>query len=94
MGVFTRHVHSLNAGESVTIKAPGGVAGVKKLYVTSTNITYANIKTDQYVNSVPKSANTNYAEGYYPLEQTASEIFITVFGMGAAENVTFVIEWG
>lgn len=93
MGVFKRTVISLDAGDSVTIKGPTGTSGIKKMYLTSTNLTFATVKTDAHVNELAKSANTNYEEGYYPLEQSASEITVTAFGMGSAEAVTIITEW-
>lgn len=93
MGVFTRTVISLDAGEATTIKGPTGTSGVKKLYLTSANLTYGSVQTDSHVNSLAKSVNTNYAEGYYPLNQSASEVTVTVYGMGSAEAVTIIVEW-
>lgn len=93
MGVFKRTVVSLDAGDSTNIKGPAGTGGIKRIYVTSTNLTFCTVKTDAHVNEVIKSVNTNLQEGYYPLEQSASEITITAFGMGAAENVTISTEW-
>ena len=93
MGIFVRTVESKNAGETITIKAPAGKNNLNKIYITSTNLTYAVIKTDEATNTIIKSTNTNYQEGYYPLQQGAAEIDITVFGMGSSENVTVETEW-
>ena len=93
MGIFVRTVESKDAGETITIKAPAGRGSINKIYITSANLTYASVKTEEGVNSVIKSANTNYQEGYYPLQQRADEIDVTVFGMGSAEAVTVETEW-
>ena len=93
MGIFVRTVESKNAGETITIKAPSGKSSLNKIYLTSTNLTYGSVKTSEGVNSLVKSTNTNYQEGYYPIQQAAAEIDITVFGMGSAEDVTVVTEW-
>lgn len=93
MGIFIRTVESKDAGESISIKAPAGRSNLNKIYITSTNLTYAVVKTNDGANTIIKSVNTNYQEGYYPLQQSADEIDITVFGMGAAENVTVETEW-
>lgn len=93
MGIFVRTVESKDAGETITIKAPAGRGNINKIYITSTNLTYATVKTEEGNNTIIKSANTNYQEGYYPLQQSASEIDVTVFGMGAAESVTVETEW-
>ena len=93
MGIFVRTVESKDAGETITIKAPASKGNLNKIYITSTNLTYAVVKTDEGANTIIKSANTNYQEGYYPLQQPASEIDITVFGMGTAEAVTIETEW-
>ena len=93
MGIFTQKIVSLNGGESVTLDAPSGKSSINKIYITSTNLTYANVVTDEGVNQVQKSANTNYAEGYWPLQQPAAKPTITVFGPSTAENVTIIIEW-
>ncbi len=93
MGIFVRTVESKDAGETITIKAPAGKGSINKIYITSTNLAYASVKTEEGVNSVIKSANTNYQEGYYPLQQRADEIDVTVFGMGSAEAVTVETEW-
>ena len=93
MGIFIRTVESKDAGETITIKAPAGKSSLNKIYITSTNLTYAVVKTDDAANTIIKSVNTNYQEGYYPLQQSAAEIDITVFGMGSAEAVTVETEW-
>ena len=93
MGIFVRTVETKDAGEMITIKAPAGRSSINKIYITSTNLSYAVVKTDEATNSVIKSPNTNYQEGYYPLQQSAGEIDITVFGMGSAEAVTIETEW-
>ncbi len=93
MGIFVRTVESKDAGEVITIKAPAGKGNLNKIYITSTNLTYAVVKTDEATNTIIKSTNTNYQEGYYPLQQPANEIDITVFGMGTAEAVTVETEW-
>ena len=93
MGIFVRTVESKDAGETITIKAPAGKSNINKIYITSANLTYAVVKTDDGANTIIKSANTNYQEGYYPLQQSASEIDVTVFGMSSAEAVTVETEW-
>lgn len=93
MGIFKRTVKSLATGESVTISKPIGTEGVKKVYLTSANLTYAQGQTDAGVNSLVKSANTNYQEGYYPLNQKTEELIITVNGIAVAEDVTIISEW-
>ena len=93
MGIFIRSVESKNAGETITIKAPAGKSNLNKIYLTSTNLTYAVVKTAEATNTLIKSVNTNYQEGYYPLQQQADEIDVTVFGMGSAESVTIESEW-
>ena len=93
MGIFVRTVESKDAGEVITIKAPAGKSQLNRIYITSTNLTYAVVKTDEATNTIIKSTNTNYQEGYYPLQQSANEIDITVFGMGSAEAITVETEW-
>lgn len=93
MGIFVRTVETKNAGESMAIKAPAGTGSINKIYITSANLTYATVRTADGVNTIIKSANTNYQEGYYPLQQSAEEIDVTVFGMGAGEAVTVETEW-
>lgn len=93
MGVWTRTVASLDAGDSTDIKAPTGTSGIHRVYVTSTNLTYITLKTDNHLNTLGKSADTTLNGGYYTLDQEASEITITAFGMSSAENVTVYAEW-
>lgn len=93
MGIFIRSVESKDAGETITIQSPAGRGSINKIYITGATLTHAVVKTDEATNTIIKSVNTNYQEGYYPLQQTAEKIDITVFGMAAAEDVTVETEW-
>ena len=93
MGFFKRTTASLDAGDSTTITGPAGTSGLNKIYVSSTNLTYAVVQTGQGSNELPKSANTNYQEGFFPLQQSGNTVTVTAFGMSSAETVTILTEW-
>ena len=94
MGVFTYKVLNLADGESGIIPKPAGAGRLMKLYATSTNLTHYNV-TAARVNTLPKSANTNYNEGLFPLSQASPSegLDVTVYTGAVAEDITFIAEW-
>jgi len=94
MGVFTRDTASKADGEKMTISKPSGLRGIKKLYISSSNLTHAQIKCKNHINDVAKSVSTNYMEGFWPLGQlTDDTVDIIIYGPGSAETITVIVEW-
>lgn len=81
-------------GDSFTKTRPAGATkGIKSIYVSSSNLTYATVETDKRKDDVPKSANFKYNEGFFPLMAEASSFTITIYGPSSAEDVIVWVEW-